>query len=118
MYGLPKNLDLGFFDRKVLLQVCFGAHDLILNFDGGLSIAISSSIGFTRPDIRASRHANFRDAAGTLLTLINRQLVSAGTDGRGTLILSFEQGETISIYDDSSQYESYTIKNRDQLIVV
>jgi hypothetical protein len=64
------------------------------------------------------RYDDFRQAASDLVTLIDQRIVSAESDGAGTLTLEFDVGGRLSIYDDSRQYESYTIKNAGQLIVV
>ena len=118
MYGLPHNTSLAFFNGKTLLQVCFGAHDLLLNFDGDVSVMVSSSVGCMDSGGAIQRYDDFRDAAPALLTLLNQTVMSAEGGREGTLTLRFDGGRPLAIYDDSKEYESYTIKNGEQLIVV
>jgi hypothetical protein len=98
--------------------VCIGAHDLILNFDGGVSVTVTSCIGFTSSSTPTQRYDDFRQAASILVTLINQKIVSAEGEKPGTLTLKFDDDRMLSVYDDSREYESYAIKNGEQLIVV
>jgi hypothetical protein len=116
MYGLPRDVSLAFFEQRTLLQVCIGAHDLILNFDG-ISVTVTSSIGLSDGHV-VQRYQDFPQAAPALVTLLNQKITSAVGKDAGTLELLFIGGLTLSIYDDSKEYESYTIKNGGQLIVV
>ncbi len=118
MYGLPHDVNLDFFEGKVLLQACFGAHDLILNFDGDVSVTVTSSIGWASPDGAIQRHDDFRQVAPQVLGLLNQPVTSATAVDAGTLSLHFADGSRLYVYDDSKEYESYTIKNGDQMIVV
>jgi Family of unknown function (DUF6188) len=117
MYGLPHDIDLAFFIQQTLLQVCIGACDLILNFEG-VSVTVTSSVGFADSTGAFRRYDDFPRAASDLVTLLNQSVTSAEGDNAGTLTLRFDGAATLSIYDDSKQYESYTVKNGAQIIVV
>jgi hypothetical protein len=118
MYGIPSGMDLSFFNERTLIQVCIGAHDLILNFDGGVSVAVTSSVALATSAVPYHRQDDFREAASCLVRLIDRKVESAGSEGAGTLRIRFAGDDTLYIFDDSEQYESYTIKNRERLIIV
>ena len=118
MYGLPRNIDLTFFDHRALIQVCFGAHDLILRFDEGISVLVTSSVGYTASSGDARVFITVHEAASALFSLLNHSIVSAKGDERGTLVIMFDDGGTVFIYDDSKQFESYVITNGEQVIVV
>lgn len=118
MYKLPKNINLEFFLKKTLLQICIGAHDLIFNFDGDVRITITSSVGFSDSNTNVQKEDNFCKIASTVATLVNQTIVSVEGDESGTLKLNFDNGGRIIIYDDSEQFESYIIINGDQIIVV
>lgn len=111
MYGLPKDINLAFFCGKTLLQACFGAHDFIMNLDGGISLTVTSSIGCIISEGEIRKFEEFRHAAPMLLALVGRVILSAKGDEAGTLTLRFDGGGIISIYDDSKEYESYIINN-------
>jgi hypothetical protein len=118
MYGLPRDVSLGFFEGKTLLQACFGAHDLILNFDGDVSITVTSSIGWASPDGLIQQYDDFCHGAPPVLDLLNQPVTAAAAVDAGTLRLQFADGSRLYVYDDSKEYESYTITNGDQMIVV
>ena len=118
MYGLPPNIDLSFFVEKTLLQVCFGRHDLILHFDENVSITITSSIGFSSPNGDIQQNEDFYLMANIILQLLEKKIVSVLTNTEGTLILCFENGFDLVVYDDSAYYESYVIRNGEKLIIV
>lgn len=118
MYGLPKDVDLGFFINKTLLQACFGVNDLIFHFDGDVSITITSTIGCMESDGNIRQYDDMTQAAPTVMTLLNQSVVSAEGDEAGTLTLRFDGDGIFMIYDESKKYESYVIKNGEQLIIV
>jgi hypothetical protein len=118
MYGLPADVNLDFFEGKVLLQACFGAHDLILNFDGDVNVTVTSSIGWASPDGSIQQYDDFRHSAPQVLGLLNQTVASATGLDAGTLSLQFADGSKLYVYDDSKEYESYAIRNGDQMIVV
>ena len=118
MYGLPRDIDLGFFDGKTLLQVCFGLHDLILNFDGDVSVTVTSSLGCIDSTGELKPHDDFHQVSVELLHLINQSVQFAEGDEAGTLMLKFDGGGILAVYDDSEEFESYTIRNGRKTIVV
>jgi hypothetical protein len=118
MYGLPGNLELDFFRRKTLLQICIGRNDAIFNFDQSVSITVTSSVQLTSPDGNRERFENFPKAACALAGLANQIVLSARGNASGTLTLEFSDGSQLEIFDDSREFESYTIRNGEQLIIV
>lgn len=118
MYGLPSTLDLSFLCGKTLLQVCVGGADLILNFDGDLSITVTSSLGWINAQKAHNVYEDFSEAVSVVATLLNKSVVSARGNPSGTLTLEFVGDLTLELYDDSKQYESYVIKNGSDVIVV
>jgi len=118
MYGLPADLDLGLFREKTLIQVCIGMHDLILNFDGGVSVSIGSSIGLATTDGAYQKYKNLLESAVGVVALLGRTVMSSTADADGTLSLQFSGGARVDIYDDSKQHESYTIINGDRMFVI
>ncbi len=118
MYGLPKDLSLEFLFGQTLLQVCIGAHDLILNFDNDVSMTVTSRIGCAGADATEHEYDDFKKAASDLMVFLNQTIAKAEGREDGTLRLAFDTGETLTIYDDSAEYESYTIRHGEKVIVV
>ncbi|MCL2329727.1 MAG: DUF6188 family protein [Phycisphaerae bacterium] len=118
MYGLPQGINLEFFHGKTLIQVCFGACDLILHFDDSVSITVTSSLGCVDSSGNTQQYTDFQQSAPAVLSLLNQSVSSAQGDDTGTLTLTFSNGEKLAIYDDSKIYESYIINNQGKIIIV
>jgi hypothetical protein len=118
MYKLPLDLDLGFFVCRVLVQVCVGLSDIIFNFDNGLSVTLTSSLGCQRPAGGFRRYKNLVRGSRDVMEFLNRTVTSAEDLSSGTLRLNFEGGGFVEFYDDSDHYESYVIQAGDRIIVV
>ena len=118
MYGLPQNTNLDFLKGETLIQACFGANDLILNFSGNVSIAIFSSVGLGVDSENMKRHTVFEEAAGEILALLSKDVAAVSWTPNGTITLRFDNGNVIEIYDDSASFESYTVTSSRGLIVV
>jgi hypothetical protein len=118
MYGLPKEIDLSFLVGRELLQVCFGRHDLNLNFDRNVHISVTSCIGYSGVQGDLCRQEDFAAASQFLTSLLSQTVLSVKGDDEGTLVLIFSGGPELFVYDNSKQYESYTIQHGEQIVVV
>jgi hypothetical protein len=118
MYGLPKNIELGFLLKKELQSVSFGLHEVILCFDDYLKITVTSECSYQLKAGEIIEIDSYIASASLICALISHSIVEARGDEDGTLILQFSNGDKFTIFDDSEQYESYQIKHGDKLIVV
>ncbi|MEM1061239.1 MAG: DUF6188 family protein [Planctomycetota bacterium] len=118
MYGLSKDVDLSFLLDKDLIQVCFGLHDLMLHFDGGVEIALTSEVSCNVNGECSQRTADFQNVTKPLLALIGKTTVKVVGKADGTLSILFKDDNSVTIYDNSDRYESYTIKGGGGVIVV
>jgi hypothetical protein len=118
MYGLPQDTDLRFLRDKLLLQVCTGVNEVILRFDGDISILIQTDIAHRSGQVRTALYELPIPATPMLLRLLHSSIVRTEIKPPGTLVLEFSNGEAIEIYDTSPQYESYHITYDGKMIVV
>ena len=118
MYGLPKDVDLSLFLNETLVQICFGSNDLILNFHKDVSVMITSQIGLADTDGVIRVEEKFGKYASRLLALLGQDVIKAVGEENGTLMLLFNGGDALYIYDISEHYESYTITYKDKEITV
>jgi hypothetical protein len=108
MYGLPTDTDLSFLNDCELNQICVGLHEVILNFQGEVSIYVGGDY-----DIDGN--------AGTpqeLFRFLGSRITAATNAGNGTICLSFMDDRRLSIHDSETHYESYTITAPEKYIVV
>ncbi len=120
MYGLKTDVDLSPLKHKRLIQICFGAHDLILNFEDEYSILVTSTIRLRFDKIETYLEANdFSSMATALMSIVNCQITDVCVVDSQTLKLVFS-GASISLelVDDCANYESFTISGPDLRVVV
>jgi hypothetical protein len=122
MYGKSGSLDtsktdLSFFKGTTLVQICLGSNDLGLNFDiPSIQIMMQSEFGMRVVGQDTALHDL---TEGQLLrSFLDREVSAASWGEMGTLVLTFARGDQVLIFDDSNQFESYTINRSGQIIVV
>ncbi len=118
MYRLSKDADLSFLRGVELQQVCVGCNEVILNFDQDVRITILSSfaVAYKRgvPPIR------YDDASGgsAFLALLHGTVSRGEPTDEGGLLITFRSGASITVFDDSDQYESFWLSNGNKQIIV
>ena len=118
MYGLPAELDLNFLVGPTLLQVCIGENEVILNFDGEISITIESTFLVRDPNGLETVFEDSQSAAGSLVKLVSDTIAKVHGQEDGTLRLWFTKGDFLEIYDSFESYESYQIQHGTKIFVV
>jgi hypothetical protein len=118
MYGLPENTDLRFFTNRVLLQVCLGANEAILRFDGDVSVTAQTDMGHKSAGVFTALYKTIIPSAAMLVRFLHTSVIGASVRSPGTLVLEFSNGEALELYDTSSDYESYQITYDGNTIVV
>jgi Family of unknown function (DUF6188) len=118
MYGLLPDINLAFLYNKVLLQVCIGLNELILNFEDSTSITIICPITISATNRRQQVYEDHRRAVSPIVSLLGQSIAKSVSHPDGTLKLTFSGGCSLTLHDDSNNYESYSIKCGESLIVV
>ena len=110
MYGLDDNVDLTFLTGRRLDQVCLGEYQVQLNFEAPVSLSVAGE--FTLDGIRYGASSGY-----VLHSVMGLSVNEASRVGRGDLMLRFT-GHEVILHESTEPYESYTIRNGSQLIVV
>ncbi len=118
MYGLPNDLDLSFLVGVTLLQVCVGANEVILHFDGEVSITIESRFRVRGTNGHDAVFEDKPSSAASLAELLSDSIVDCLGHQDGTLRLSFAKGGLLEVYDSLEHYESYQIQHGQDIHVV
>ncbi|MCV7358800.1 hypothetical protein [Mycolicibacterium fluoranthenivorans] len=118
MYGISPEENFDFLDRKLLQQMCFGENELILRFDDPtISIVIMADIEIVT-HIRGRRLAEDpRSLASDLVDFLGKTITDIKSTQRA-LFLVFDDEYTLILHDSDENYECFTIKNGDRIIVV
>ena len=120
MYGLKKDIDLGFLTGRELIQICIGLYQTIFKFDEEVAISIEGEFRyFDGQDESAWREEpNSSLLAARTVTLLGTTIEGFEASADGTLVLTFSNKHRLTIMDSSKEYESYDITRPGQTIVV
>ena len=117
VHGLPKDVDLSFFEGKRLIQVCIGEYQVIFHFDDDVSLAVEVSIRHSSQDSEYVFRDFKRDRA-ELPRLLSEVVTAVSTGAKSTLTLTFSNGDSIEVADENEHYESYQITHKGTTVAV
>ena len=109
MYGLPRDFDSQVFVGRELQWVGVWSNQLMFNFDGECWIRLMSSYSLAERSERSGvRHYTVPHFEPRLMRIIDQRVRVATVEAFGTLRLSFENGDSLMLYDDP-RYEAYAL---------
>ena len=112
MYGVPADLDLAFLHGAVLIQIGLGQYQLDFRFHPVASISVEG--GWELLDgagIRIDGQSDELVPPPCLLNrLLGRKVERSEVSAPNWFSLTFEGGEVLRVFDDSKQYESFSIQ--------
>jgi hypothetical protein len=118
MYGLPSDFDASVFVGAELVLVSYTANTIHLVFEPDLEVTIESS-HIVRIDSNATETvARPPVVTSCLMALVGKKVQTAVGTSDGTLVLTFENGGSVSCIDDSKEYESYRIRSNGKEFVI
>lgn len=119
MYGLPDDFNTDFLLGRSLEQVCINENQVYFHFDKGLHIRIESAYAYRRVESDAIELLiEVPTFNANVLQLLGSSILQAAGTQDGTLILEFDKGQTLKIFDTSPNYESYTSDFDGKIIIV
>ncbi len=117
MYGLPSSLDLTRFHGSSLDQIALGQYLLQFRFSGDPPMEIGVE---GRWELRAANGAvvdgsqdNASREVYRVHTLLGRTVVRSEVHAPKSLVLHFDSGHALEIFDDDTRYESFSIQPGD-----
>src|SRR5262245_46744506 len=118
MYGLPPDFDIKIFVGRNLELICFNENQIALHFNDDLSIVIESAFSHQSESSSKTQVAEIPVLESDLMQLLGRTITEGSGDKNGTLTLKFDNGHILNVFDTSSQYESYQIKYRGNVMII
>lgn len=130
MYGLPADFDFSVMVGRRLTWVTFANHTVIFVFGPGsdapqeetaeekLVFSVTSSVALKLPDVQEDEYLTFPTSSSHLPLLVSLLVDYAGVENTGDVILRFENGAVLTIFEDDVPYESYSITHHGEKIVV
>lgn len=109
MYGLPANMDWNFLVGRELIQMCVGIHQVLLRFDGDVSVSIECVFEHSFPGAKTHSCTNLAHRAKSLVTLLGTRVERVDGKSHEALVLSFSNHETLQIHDSNEMHESFLV---------
>ena len=118
MYGLPSDFDPSVFVGHKLNLLSFTENTIHFAFDGDIAITTTSSFVHVHSLHEPGRKHVVPVESSRLMSLVGKTVSRSSAEPGGTLSLHFEDGEQLSLLDDSREYESYTVRVGDKEFIV
>lgn len=112
MYDLDKNTDTTPLIGKVLIQICVGLYQLIMNFDNDLTISVESQLIY-RYDGNEVIIDSYPEKCHCLMTLIGKKIQNAAIRDKQSLVLVFNGKEELEVIDSNEEFESFQVTGQD-----
>jgi hypothetical protein len=114
MHGVPPDLDLAFLDSAELTHVGIGVHQIQLSFHPTGAISIEGGWELLAAD--GSKIDGLmpvpRGAPQQLQLLLGQRVVRTKISAPDWFAIEFERGELLWVFDDSRQYESFSVNGQ------
>ena len=119
MYGINSTAKFDFLINKSLNQICIGLYQLMLNFDGPVTIATECTLHLSTADgatieIRSDNH----ETARNLTCLLGSTVDTIDLKGREELTLYFSNDHALTIIDNSDGSESFSVTANDIEMII
>lgn len=119
MYGLPKDFDASVFIGLTLERATFTKNQVIFDFEKSVSLLIEGSFAHSHED--KAKQEDVKEPpieTSSVMELLECVVQTASGHEDGTLSIVFENGQSLTCYDDRPNYEAYQIKLGDRTILV
>jgi Family of unknown function (DUF6188) len=110
--------DLGFLVGATLTQVAIGENETILHLHPDSTILIQSEVIIKIPGEEVSALETAVEVGSVLLPLLGKTVTEAVGTPRGSLALTWSDGRTVEVLNDSDQYECYSVTHGTDFFVV
>ncbi|MDZ4783064.1 MAG: hypothetical protein SGJ19_22695 [Planctomycetia bacterium] len=112
MYGVPADLPVQRFVGDFLTQVRIGKHDIQFAFGQSGTVSVWGHWELVDSGgnlVDCAREPNERDAY-RVHAILNQAVSDWSIDPPHSFSITFESGHRLKIFDDSPQYESFSIE--------
>ena len=109
MYRIPKKLNLSKVNGAFTTQICIGPYDIQFEI-GDVHFAIQSEIRLKKNGEQVAVWQEGDWPSAEFFNVMNVDVVSYNIPNDREIIINFENGYSLHIYDNSDQYESMQIR--------
>lgn len=118
MYGIPEGLDLTFLHGRELVQVCLGLHQVQFHFRPDATLAVEGAWElFDAAGHELDRNEpRSRSKPFQFHRVLGRSVVASEIRSPHWFTLYFDSGESLRVFDNSAEYESFSIQPGDIVV--
>jgi hypothetical protein len=110
MYGLPSDFNGQVFVGRMLQSIVVRSNQLVFEFDSDCWIQLESSYSHSERNERSgARIRNVPHFDPKLMRVVDQCVSLALAEANGTFRLTFENGDSLVVYDPDPRYEAYAI---------
>ena len=112
MYGVAADLDLSIFQQAELIQLCVGVYQIQFSFHpkGYLGVEGKWELLANDGTLIDALEPVPRTRPYQVHRLLGQKVVRTELSPPDWIALYFERGEVLRVFDDSPQYESFSIQ--------
>ena len=124
VHGVPDDFDYSVFAGATLARVCFGAYAVELDFSPSegpdpLSVTLEGAYVHAGPQAEGwCDEVRLPTESSRLMQLTNHRVTQAARLDSSRMKLDFDHGHSLTLVDDTDQYESFQIHARGQVWVI
>jgi hypothetical protein len=115
MYGVPADLELSRFKGAVLIQLCIGEFQVQFRFHpkGSISVEGKWELKDSTGTLVDGMKPNAQRDALYIHVLLGKGVDGFSLDAPRSFSLRFETGHILTVFDESREYESFSIQPGD-----
>lgn len=118
MHGLATDADVRFLRLAEFESLTVSRHEVVLHLFPRISINVTAFVRLVSPDGEELISEESLQIARAMLSLVGSTVADVSIVPSGTLRSTWSSGHVLDLIDSEEHYESYTIQNGDQVIVV
>lgn len=118
MYGLSSIFDVSKFKKNECLEINFTINTVNISFGPEINITIIGSFAHKINAITPAIKQTFPILSSRLMSLLGKKVKFAERGEDGGLILHFDEGQMLILFDDSQEYESYIVRIGNEEIII
>jgi len=118
VYGIGKQLDLSFLRNLEVIQTRIGLYQVQFAFTEDVCLSVEGRFRYSSGGEAIDWLPGATKAASAVVNLLGSTVTDVRVPNVETLELSFSNGDSLEVFDNSKEYESFTITRPGVTIVV
>lgn len=118
MNGIPEKISESLLVAAKLIQVCIGENETILHFDNGTSVTLECDVSLVVGRGSTKQLSGSVATGAALLPLLGAGILAVDRKTQRDLVIQFERDAIVTLHDSNEHYESFSIVNGAERVIV